>query len=317
MKNLIMLFSGLFLLLSVSVSGQSLVEKLGYPRDSRLLIINCDDVGMCHAANMAAVEGQEKGMISSGTIMVPCPWFPEIADYARNHPGLSFGVHLTHTAEWAGYRWGPVAPDNLVPGLLDQDGYLRKDVTGVYQNSTPQEAYIESRAQIEKFIAAGLEPTHIDSHMGTMMMDPEYFRMYARLAVEYNLPLRMASQKTLEEYGVPDLRAQTAAMGLVFPDYFVYGELGPDYRDNVEETWIRILSRLQPGVTEIYIHASIPGEELKAVTNSWRTRVEEYNTFTGSTRLRKMFDEQNIRLISYQPLKELQQRIRYESKNGK
>lgn len=312
-----MFVSGVFLLLSASVSGQSLVERLGYPKDSRLLIVNCDDVGMCHAANIAAIEGQEKGMISSGTIMVPCPWFPEIADYARTHPGLNFGVHLTHTSEWTGYRWGPAAPENQVPGLLDQNGYLRMDVPGIYQNSTPQEAYVESRAQIEKFIAAGLEPTHIDSHMGTMMMDPEYFRMYARLALEYNLPLRMASQKTLEENGVPDLRYQTAAMGLVFPDYFVYGELGPDYRDHVEDTWIRILSGLQPGVTEIYIHASTPGEELKAVTNSWRTRVEEYNTFTGSTRLRKLLDEQNIKLISYQPLKELQQKIQYESKNGK
>ncbi|MFH1965618.1 MAG: polysaccharide deacetylase family protein [Acidobacteriota bacterium] len=312
-----MILSGFILLLSASVSGESLVEKLGYPANSRLLIVNCDDVGMCHAANMAAIEGQEKGMISSGTIMVPCPWFPEIANYAKGNPGLSFGVHLTHTAEWEGYRWGPVAPDNLVPGLLDPEGFLWRNVPGVYEHSSPQEAYIEARAQIEKFRASGLDPTHIDSHMGTLMLHPEYFKMYAKLALEYNLPLRMASQKTLEENGAPDLRVQTAAQGLVFPDYFVYGELGEDYPNNVEDSWIRILSDLKPGVTEIYIHASTPGEELKAATNSWKTRVEEYNTFTRSKRLRQLFDEQNIKLISYKPLKELQQKIHDRSEAGK
>lgn len=312
-----MIVSCSILLLSASVSGESLVEKLGYHANSRLLIVNCDDVGMCHAANMAAIEGQEKGMISSGTIMVPCPWFPEIANYAKGNPGLNFGVHLTHTSEWEGYRWGPVAPDNLVPGLLDPEGYLWRDVPGVYQHSSPQEAYIEARAQIEKFRASGIDPTHIDSHMGTLMLNPEYFKMYTKLALEYNLPLRMASQKTLEENGVPDLRAQTASLGLVFPDYFVYGELGKDYRYNVEGNWIRILSDLKPGVTEIYIHASTPGEELKAATNSWKTRVEEYNFFTRSKRLRQLFDEQNIKLISYKPLKELQQKIHDGSEIGK
>ncbi len=317
MKNLTMPAAWFFFLVSVSVSGESLVERLGYPEDSRLLIINCDDVGLCHAANMAAVEGQEKGMISSGTIMVPCPWFPEIARYAKRNPGLSFGVHLTLTSEWNGYRWGPVAPDNLVPGLLDHEGYLWRNLPAVYHNSSPEEAYIEARAQIEKFKASGLEPTHIDSHMFTLTMSPEYFEIYARLALEYDLPLRMASQRALQRYGFPDLREQTAARGLIFPDYFIYGELGPDYRMNVEETWIRIISRLKPGVTEIYIHAATPGEELKAVATSWQTRVEEYNTFTGSTRLRNLLEEKNIKLISYQPLKDLQRKNNDGSKTEK
>ena len=309
MKKILMVLSGCFLFFSVSVSAESLVEKLGYPAESRLLIINCDDVGMCHAANMAAIEGQEKGMITSGTIMVPCPWFPEIAAYAKDNPELNFGVHLTHTSEWESYRWGPVAPDNLVPGLLDPEGYFWRNVPLVYEHSSPQEAYVEAKAQIEKFRSAGLDPTHIDSHMGTVMMNPEYFQVYVRLAQEYNLPLRMPSQETLEERGAPaDLRTQTASLGLIFPDYFVYGVLGNDYTGNVEESWFRILSDLNPGVTEIYIHASTPGEELKAATNSWKTRVEEYNTFTSSERLKGLFKEQNIKLISYKPLKDLQRK---------
>jgi len=309
-KKCLLILSISALLFTSSLPGESLVERLGYPENSRLLIINCDDVAMCHAANRAAIEGQEDGMISSGTIMVPCPWFPEIAAYAKDKPDLNFGVHLTHTSEWDGYRWGPVAPDNLVPGLLDQEGYLWRSVPEVYKNSSPQEAYIEARAQIEKFIAAGMEPTHIDSHMGTVMMDPEYFKIYIRLALEYNLPLRMPSQKTLDERGAPaGLRTQTAALGLIFPDYFVYGELGKDYRNNVEETWLQKISALEPGVTEIYIHASTPGEELKAATNSWKTRNAEYITFTRSKRLKQLLEEQNIKLISYKPLKALQHKI--------
>ncbi len=307
MKTFLAILSVCFFLCSVSASAESLAEKLGYPADSRLLIINCDDAGMCHAANMAAIEGQEKGMITSGTIMVTCPWFPEIAAYAKDNPELNFGVHLTHTSEWDGYRWGPVAPDNLVPGLLDGEGYFWRDVPSVYGHSSPQEAYIEAKAQIEKFRSAGLNPTHIDSHMGTVMLNPEYFKVYIRLAQEYDLPLRMPSQETLEEKGAPaDLRDQASSLGLIFPDYFVYGVLGNDYTGNVEESWFHILSDLKPGVTEIYIHASTPGEELKAVTNSWKTRVEEYNTFTGSRRLKQLFEKLNIKLISYKPLKDLQ-----------
>ena len=315
MKKYLLLLILLPLLLTSFLPGKSLVEKLGYPENSKLLIINCDDVGMCHAANMAAIEGQEKGMISSGTIMVPCPWFPEIAAYAKDKPNLSFGVHLTHTSEWDGYRWGPVAPDTQVPGLIDPEGYLWRSVPEVYKNSSPQEAYIEARAQIDKFMAAGMEPTHIDSHMGTVMMAPEYFEVYIKLAIEYNLPLRMPSQKTLEEAGAPaDLRTRAAELGLVFTDDFVYGELGSDYSENVEESWIRILSNLNPGVTEIYIHASTPGEELKAVTNSWKTRNAEYVTFTRSERLKQLLEEQNIELISYKPLKELQLKINDRTK---
>jgi len=298
-------------------AAESLVEKLGYPADSRLLIVNSDDVGMCHAANMAAVEGQEKGMISSGTIMVPCPWFSEIADYANQNPELRFGVHLTHTSEWEGYRWGPVAPDSQVPGLIDPDGFLWKGVQSVYQHASSTEAYIEAKAQIEQFINAGIEPTHIDSHMGTLMLDPDYFQVYAQLALEYDLPLRMASQETMAAAGFPGLRKELAARGLVFPDYFVYGELGEEYGNRVEETWLEILSDLKPGVTEIYIHASTPGAELRAITNSWETRVAEYETFAGSAKLKRLLEENDIKLISYSPLKKLQRNRKNGSEDGK
>src|SRR5262245_47685050 len=111
--------------------NQSLAERLGYHHTDKLLIINGDDAGMCHSANAATIESLESGLMRSATIMVPCPWFPEIADYAREHPEKDFGIHLCHTSEWRKYRWGPVAPKDQVPGLVDSDGYLWEDVMGV------------------------------------------------------------------------------------------------------------------------------------------------------------------------------------------
>src|SRR2546423_1183455 len=174
----------------------SLAERLGYKAADKLLIINGDDCGMCHAANMATIECLEKGLMRSATIMVPCPWFPEIAAYAKAHPESDFGIHLCHTSEWSKYRWGPVADREKVPGLLDPDGYLWHEVPDVYAHATPEEALVEGRAQIRRALAAGIDVTHLDSHMGTLQLDPRYLKMYLQLATEFNVPVRMASQET-------------------------------------------------------------------------------------------------------------------------
>jgi hypothetical protein len=150
----------------------TLAERLGYQATDRLLIINGDDAGMCHAANQGVTEALAQGLMTSATIMAPCPWFYEIADYARNHPDKDFGAHLCHTAEWKLYRWGPVAPREQVPGLVDADGCLWRSVQEVYAHANPEEALAEGRAQIKKALAAGIDLTHLDSHMGTLQYDP-------------------------------------------------------------------------------------------------------------------------------------------------
>ena len=285
---------------------QTLSEKLGYKSTDKLLIINCDDVGMCHSANLAVIDGMENGLITSGTIMTPCPWFSEIANYAKVNPEKDFGVHLTHTAEWNFYRWGPVASDELVKGLFDSEGYLWRSVEEVYSHSTPEEAYIEGRAQIKKAIAAGIPVTHIDSHMGTMQYQLEYMEEYVKLALEFNLPLRMAAQPTMESFGFPELREQYKEKGLVFTDYFIYDEL-ENYTD-VKTFWINIIKNLKPGVTELFIHASKVTDELKAITGSWETRGKEADLFTRDTDIKKLIKDENIILIGYRPLMELQRR---------
>lgn len=306
MKTLKFLCIAILCLFSITLNAQTLAERLGYKATDRLLIINCDDVGMCHSSNIAVIDGMENGSITSGTIMTPCPWFNEIAAYATSHPEKDFGVHITHTAEWKFYRWGSVAPRNEVKGLYDNEGYLWRSIEDVYAHSNPAEALIEGRAQIKKALDAGVPVTHIDSHMGTLQYDPEYLKVYAQLAMEFNLPLRMAAQSTMETFKFPAVRKELAAKGLVFTDYFVFDEL-ENYKD-VKTFWMEIIRNLKPGVTELFIHAARESEELKAITNSWNTRIQEAATFTSDPDIKRLLKDQNIILIGYRPLMELQRK---------
>ncbi|MEW6157748.1 MAG: polysaccharide deacetylase family protein [Verrucomicrobiota bacterium] len=305
---LFFLLPGLLLHLGAS-DTVTLAERLGYKPTDRLVIINGDDTGMCHAANEATIEALEKGLMTSATIMVPCPWFNQIVEYARAHPQKDFGLHLCHTSEWKWYRWGPVAPREKVPGLIDPEGYLWRRVEDVYAHSSPEEAYIEARAQVQKALAAGIDVTHLDSHMGTLQLDPRYLEVYVKLGVEFNLPLRMASEATFEHHGFPGWRKKIAAQGIVFTDYFIFDELKDEPKD-VKGFWKKILTQLKPGVTELYIHAAKPTEELRAITGSWKTRAAEYEVFTHDAEIRQLLEDQKIIRIGYRALRDLQRGVK-------
>lgn len=298
-------FIGLIVIGIIPSKAQTLSERLGYSKDDILLIINNDDAGMCHAANVGTIKGMTEGLISSATIMFNCAWVNEIVAFSKENPAHDFGVHLTLTSEWRNYKWGTVAPVEQVPSLVDDQGYLWRGVLDVYQNGTPEHAYLEGKAQIEKALSYGLPITHIDSHMGTFQLHPDYIKQYLRLAKEYNLPLRMASQSTLAKHGQEELRAHAEAMGLIFTDYMVYEEL-QDYGDNVEAFWLEIINNLQPGVTELYLHASELTPELVAMTGSARKRAAELEAFTSSPKIREALAERNVHVISYRPLLDLQ-----------
>ena len=179
----------------------------------------------------------------------------------------------------------------------------------MYKYGTPEEALIEARAQIKKALAAGVDITHLDSHMGALQLDPRYFKVYVQLGLEFNLPLRMASQETMARFGQPGLRAQVAAQGIVSPDYFIYDEL-KDEKADVKAFWRRIVKNLKPGVTELYIHAAVPTENMKAITGSWATRAAEFEVFTHDAEMKKIVAEAQIIPIGYRPLRELQRRER-------
>jgi predicted glycoside hydrolase/deacetylase ChbG (UPF0249 family) len=286
----------------------SLAERLGFKATDKILIVNVDDIGNSHAANAAVMDAMQNGLATCATIIVPGPWFPEIAAYARKHPQADFGVHLAHTSEWATLKWGPVANKADVPGLVDPQGYLWPDIVNVYKNATPEQAYIEARAQIRKAIAAGIDVTHLDSHMGTLQYNEAYFQVYRRLAKEFDLPLRMGSQELLAAQGGGHQRGQLDEDGTVYPDYLIHG--GRKTGESMSDYWKRMLSDLKPGVTEAYIHASAAGDELSAFTNTAKDRAEEYRLFTTDPEIRRILDAQNVKRIGYRALRDLQRKSR-------
>jgi predicted glycoside hydrolase/deacetylase ChbG (UPF0249 family) len=285
-------------------SEQTLAERLGYSKTDKLLIINNDDAGMCLAANTATVRAMEEGLLSSATIMMPCPWSGGMVRYAAAHPEKSFGVHLTLTAEWRDYRWDPLSSPEQTPGLYDPSGNMWGDVREVYASSNPQEALVEGRAQIRKALDSGVPVTHIDSHMGTYQYSPEYMEVYITLAEEFDLPLRMPSQSTLDELGHPDFREECARRGLVITDYFIHEEL-EGYGKDVEQFWTEYIKGLKPGVTEIYMHAAEESAEIRAIAGSAPKRITELAFLTGEG-FRKLIEDEGVIIISYRPLLELQ-----------
>jgi predicted glycoside hydrolase/deacetylase ChbG (UPF0249 family) len=283
---------------------RSLAERLGYPPDAILLIVNGDDVGVSHAANQATIASLERGLMTSATIMVPAPWFPEIAEYARARTEASFGLHLVHTSEWKGFKWGPVAGRSVVPGLVDPQGYFWPDIKSVYANATPEQAAVEARAQVRKALDAGIDVTHLDSHMGALQYAEPYFQVYRALAREFALPIRMGSQATLAAFGGGHQRAQLDADGIVYPDFMIHGQRLKG--EPVDVYWRRMLEALQPGVTELYIHAALPGDEMRAITNSWEERAREYELFTTDASVRAILERKRVTRIGYRALRTLQ-----------
>ena len=163
------------IVLLATLSNGALVEE---PSAEKLLIIHADDVGMCHSVNEATILALEGGIVTSGSIMVPCPWFLEIAEYCRENPEADLGIHITLTSEWKHYRWRPVSSINKVPGLIDEEGYLWHSEEDVAKHASPAEVEIEIRAQVQRAIDFGIKPTHIDTHMGTVYETPEFFAAY-------------------------------------------------------------------------------------------------------------------------------------------
>src|SRR5271165_2073508 len=171
---------------------KTIAERLGYPPDSKLLIIHADDLAVAHSEDAASFDALDRNAVTSASIMIPCPWLTEVAAYAKTHPDADLGLHLTLTSEWSTYRWGPVASKNLVPSLLDASGYLWPDTPEAVRSLKADEAEREIRAQIERAIAMGIHPTHLDSHMGALFSRPDLFAAYVKVAHEYKLPFLAA-----------------------------------------------------------------------------------------------------------------------------
>lgn len=298
-------------LLTLNVMSQTTAQKLGYGPNDKIIMVHADDIGMSHSVNVASIEAFKHNMITSGSIMVPCPWFPEIADYAKQHPELDFGLHLTLTSEWKYLRWRPVAPIDKVPGLLDEQGFMWKSERQTAMKATPQEIEIELRAQIDRALAFGIKPTHLDTHMGTLYTRKDFFEVYAKLGKEYKLPI-MAMRPTPEaiEYAKKDgspitaeMLAKVEADGLPVLDYLVTGVQGRTFSER-KKAYHDLLRNLKPGVTMLIVHLGMDNDELKATTGSWQQRHADFLSFTDPETAALM-KELNIKTTTWRELSKL------------
>jgi chitin disaccharide deacetylase len=271
----------------------SLNERLGYAPDARLLIVNCDDLGSSRSANVAIYEALREGVATSATLMVPCPW---ARDAAAMYRGEDVGVHLTLNSEWSNYRWGPITHS---PSLLDGDGGFPRTVEDVWDHADLDEVRKECRAQVERAIYWGFDVTHLDSHMGTLQLRPAFFDAYLETAVDFNLPLRMAPGAAERLIGFP-YRRLAAQEGIVFPDHFVYTNVGS--RAQITAA----VQALTPGVTEIYVHPAVDTDELRASHPGWENRVDDHALVTSDPTLAELIAEAGATLISFRTLRELQ-----------
>ena len=276
-------------------------ERLGYPAGKKVIMLHADDAGMNEEANIATKEMLLNGHIQSAAAMPPCPAFGDMIEWAKQHPEIDLGLHLTLTSEWKTYRWPSVLPVDEVPGLIDGDGMLWRSVPEVVQNAIPDEVEREIRAQIEKSLAMGYRPDHIDTHMGTLYGHPEFAKAFLRVAMEYGIPanaIDMSDPLVLEYYkkaGYPindDLIAFMETYTLPKVDNFTSAPKGDTYEEKVQ-AFKDLIKSLRPGLTEIIFHPSVASENLKSITGSWQQRIWEYEMFADPD-LIKFFEDEGI-----------------------
>jgi len=263
-------------------------EKLGFETGKKVLILHADDAGMSPEANEAIIEILKNGHIQSAAVMAPCPNFEDFINWAKENPGVDVGMHLTLTSEWKSYRWGSVSDSAKVPGLIDPEGKFWHEVPDVVMHASAEEVEIEIRAQIDAAIALGWNPTHMDTHMGTLYGSPAYIAVFAKVAEEYNIPaniLDLSNQDVVERYrqiGYPitdEVIALASNYKLPKLDNFTSVPRGKTYEE-VRENFFQLVKSLDAGLTEIIFHPSTETENVKTITNSWQQRVWEAQLFS-------------------------------------
>ncbi|HKV63283.1 MAG TPA: polysaccharide deacetylase family protein [Candidatus Acidoferrum sp.] len=283
--------------------NKTTAERLGHPADSKLLIVHADDLAIAHSEDAASFDALEKNAVTSASIIVPGPWLTEVAAYAKAHPDADLGLHLALTSEWKTYRWGSAESKDKVPSLFDPSGYLWPETLPAVHNIKPEEAEREIRAQVERAMAFGIHPTHLDSHMGVLFSSPELFAMYVKVAHEYKLPFLAVRTPNAPAQFFSLLSEKDVILdSVVIANPTVHANEWRDF-------YVNAVKNLKPGLTEIIVHLGHDDAELQAVTvdhpdygSAWRQR--DFDVMT-SPEFKKALEENHIILVKWKDLKKL------------
>jgi predicted glycoside hydrolase/deacetylase ChbG (UPF0249 family) len=286
--------------------GKNLAEKLGYPKEAKLLIIHADDAGLAPAVDAATISAFEKRGINSASIMVPCPDFPQLAAYAKQHPEFDWGIHLTFTSEWKNLRWPGVARASEIKSLLDQNGNLYATNEEVRKNATLEDIEKEMRAQIDKAISSGIKITHLDNHMGSILGSPEIIKIYQKIGKEYKLPV-LIPMNMLHRMA-PGLLPHIDTTGVVVNEFIsAYSAI---QADKWKEFYNQKIQNLKPGLNELIFHLAFDNDEMKAITidhpdfgSAWRQRDYDYATSAG---FRDLIKKQGVFLVTWGEIKRVE-----------
>jgi predicted glycoside hydrolase/deacetylase ChbG (UPF0249 family) len=308
---------GMLIIAPYGASGQAtLAERLGYDADAKLLIVHADDIGLARSVNVATERAFESGGITSGSVMVPAPWFPDFAAYYRDHGPLDVGIHITLTAEWDHYKWGGVSPAGEIPSLLDEYGHFYPTVEAVAQHAVPAEVEREIRAQIERAMALGVEPTHLDTHMGSVVATPALVEIYLKLGREYDLPLLIP--RDWVEQNAPELLDAIAADHLLLDGLFMM--MMNDRTRSWGEAYAGMFGAMGPGLNQLIVHLGIDDTELQAVAvnhpdfgSEWRQRDLDFVT---SREFRELLEAHDIELVTWDRIRQVMQSPGPPSRSG-
>lgn len=298
--------------LGPAMAENKTLTALGLPQDARVLLIHADDVGMSWAAEDGSLRAMRDGWVTCGSAMVPCSWFPATVKHCKENPKLDMGLHLTLTSEWSVYRWGPVAGRTVVPGLVDDEGYMWRNVMQVYRGVAGASEQIETelQAQIDLSRKLGLEPTHMDSHMGTLYYNGVYFKIACNLALKNDIPF-MAFKYNPEMQGIhPALGYYTQEVadeleraGFPLLDKLIQEEqVGETYEEGFEK-YCKAISDLPVGVTLMILHLGVDSTEFKNITGRHWARDQQYRIFTDP-KLKEHLEKEKITLIGWRELRE-------------
>ncbi len=314
--KIILLLSVAFPSLAVSHAEEvTYAERLGWPSGTKAVIFHVDDVGMSHNSNMGAIKAIEDGVATSLSIMMPCSWVPEFAVYLKAHPQVDAGLHLTHTSEWKNYRWGPVAGKPAVPGLVDTHGYLWHRVSDVISHASADEVETEIRAQIDKALSMGIEPTHLDVHMGTCLY-PQFIDRYVKIGIEKKIPLLMFGghmQHIGDEVGLLRPLVHSTAQSVwdaglpVIDDLVTQPTRAKDYEQRKAEL-IKLLREMRPGITQIIVHCTVQTKVFSYISGSGQTREAELRLLTDPD-IKAFIESEGIILTTWRELKRRRERL--------